>query len=105
MDVHIVLGDPGLIEQSVCLKNTLSHSQELLYRPKILNLRSSFTEGRELEILLNERSRQNFAYANHLSLSGSAFTYNIYVLSFPLSAYHSPVSPAATLLFFLIFVL
>jgi len=26
------------LEQSVCLKNTLSHSQELLYRPKILNL-------------------------------------------------------------------
>jgi len=31
--------------------------------------------------------------------SGSGFTYKFYVLSFPLSAYHSPVSPAATLLF------
>jgi len=37
--------------------------------------------------------------------SGSGFTYKFYVLSFPLSAYHSPISPAVTLLFFLIFVL
>ena len=37
--------------------------------------------------------------------SSSGFTYKFYVFSFPLSAYHCPISPAAMLLFFLIFVI
>lgn len=88
------------LEQPVCLMKTWSHSQEMLYRPKIFYLRSFFMKWGKLEIFLCEKS---FANADMCHFSGPSFPYNIFLVRSPLLVYYSFVSRLATLLFFLTF--